>query len=81
MLRTSTLVTGLLLFGLLHSLQVVAPGWAIDGELIESRAERSVRLCVCARAPVCVTTVDRRNVGDETCYSGLLFLSQSVRAT
>ncbi|XP_029681819.1 low-density lipoprotein receptor-related protein 1-like isoform X3 [Takifugu rubripes] len=30
MLRTGTLVTGLLLFGLLHSLQVVAPGWAID---------------------------------------------------
>lgn len=50
MLRTSTLITGLLLFGLLHSLQVVAPGWAIDGELIESRAERSVRLRACVRA-------------------------------
>lgn len=78
MLRTSTLATRLLFLGLLHSLQVIAPGWAIDGELIESCAERSVCVCVCLQ----VTNVDRRNV-EEMKHITVAFCScpQSVRAT
>ncbi|CAG06736.1 unnamed protein product [Tetraodon nigroviridis] len=46
MLRTSTLATGLLFLGLLHSWRVVAPGWAIDGEWIVSCAGRGARTCL-----------------------------------
>lgn len=80
MLRTSTLAAGLLFLGLLHSLQVIAPGGAIDGELIVSCAERQVRGRVCVIA--CDKCGQEEPRGDGTYYSALLFLfPQPVRAT
>lgn len=84
MLRTSTLATGLLFLGFLHSLQVIAPGWAIDGELIGSCAARSVCVCVCLYVCVClqVTNVDRRNVeGMKHITVAFCSCPQTVRAT
>lgn len=64
MLRTSTPAAGLLFLGLLHSLQVIAPGWAIDGEWI-------VILCgeECEDVTACDKCRQEKRRGDETYYS------------